>query len=103
MVLLTMHSDEKKYSAEQRLASFDSFLRCGPALGGAFRLNGTDQPVGFISESINWDHITRGRPVQDCRISGPALSELVPSPRSVLKALAEAAPAPNQRSGMRLG
>ena len=102
-MLLTMHSDKKINSAEQRLASFDSFLRCGPVLGGAFRLNGTDQPVDVICESINWDHITRGRPVQDCRMSGIGLSELAPSPRSVLKALAEAVPAPALRSGMRLG
>jgi hypothetical protein len=82
MAWLNMH--EKAVTNVQALVdSFESFKHCGPSSAAAVRLHGSDKPVEMLHSGSDWSHITKGRPVEDCRIAD--LRDLIPSPREVLR------------------
>lgn len=82
MAWLNIH--EKAVTNVQALVdSFNSFKYCGPSLAAAVRLYGSDKPVEMLHSESDSSHITKGRPVKDCRI--PDLRDLIPSPREMLR------------------
>lgn len=74
-------------TVQDMVDSFESFQRCGPAMASVIRINGSDSPVDILRTEADWSHITKGRPVEDCRVT--YLEDLIPGPRAVLKAIAE--------------
>jgi hypothetical protein len=51
------------------LDSFTSFQRCGPLSAPVIRLNDSAPPTESLKSETDWFSITKGRPVEDCRVS----------------------------------
>jgi hypothetical protein len=82
-----MQLEQSRISVKELIDSFDSFQLCGPRQVAAVRLRGEDHPIEVLSESSDWSHIIKGRPVQDFRADN--LQDLMPKSRAVLRSLAE--------------
>lgn len=83
-----MQLEQAPMNVQERVDSFESFKLCGPLVNvSAYRMLGDDAPVEILEERSDWSHITKDRPVQDCRTEN--LAGLLPNPRAVLKKQAE--------------
>lgn len=85
-------------SVQELVDSFESFQHCGPAMAAAIRINGTDRSIEILSNESDWSHITKGRPVVDCRVR--ELPDLEVSPRAILRAMATPGEASSKKFGM---
>lgn len=82
-----MQHESSRKSVQELIDSFESFQLCGPAQVSAVRLNGQDRPVEILANHTDWSHITKDRPVADCRAFN--LQDLMPRSRDVLRSMAE--------------